>query len=389
MPRAVPSVEAPIRVWLEPDYDYGRCGAWMLDWPGCFTWGRTREIALARVPSAVGRYAAWAATHGEAVSPPGSGHVDVVEEVAAVRADGYERNATFGTDLRTVEPAELETVIRRLGYAREDLLDVAARVDAFEAAGGRSLVPEERPDTSLAAGAASGRVADEVLRHVAGAEIWLAGRLDRTARYGGPSRDADREAFLTASRSWAIERLGELFRRDPGFRATDAHGESWTLAKVLRRLVYHSLDHLEELDRRLAVAEGRIESVILRRDVSVDLDELGRLLALAGLGGRARDPDRLRRMVHGATHTVSAWDGAHLVGFGRLISDGASNAYISTVAVHPRWQDRGVGARLVSSLIDGRDDLKFVLHARAGTEEFYARLGFGVDSQLLVRERRR
>ena len=45
----------PIRVWLEPGYDHGRTGAWMLDWPGCFAWGATREIALARVPSAVSR----------------------------------------------------------------------------------------------------------------------------------------------------------------------------------------------------------------------------------------------------------------------------------------------------------------------------------------------
>jgi hypothetical protein len=32
---------------------------------------------------------------------------------------------------------------------------------------------------------------------------------------------------------------------------TDRMGETWTLAKVLRRLIYHSLDHLDELDRRL------------------------------------------------------------------------------------------------------------------------------------------
>ena len=67
--------------------------------------------------------------------------------------------------------------------------------------------------------------------------------------------------------------------------------------------------------------------------------------------------------------------------------DGTTNGYISTVAVHPRWQDRGVGRRLMRTLMEGRDDITFVLNARPGTEEFYGRLGFHADPQLVVRPR--
>ena len=53
----------PIRVWLEPGYDYGLTAAWMLDLVGCYTWGQDADVALSRVPSAVGAYADWLADH--------------------------------------------------------------------------------------------------------------------------------------------------------------------------------------------------------------------------------------------------------------------------------------------------------------------------------------
>ncbi|CAN5403179.1 hypothetical protein BH20CHL6_BH20CHL6_11170 [soil metagenome] len=38
----------PIRVWLEPGYDNGRYGAWMLDWPGCFVWAGSSDGGRAK-----------------------------------------------------------------------------------------------------------------------------------------------------------------------------------------------------------------------------------------------------------------------------------------------------------------------------------------------------
>jgi hypothetical protein len=60
--------DVSIRVWLEPGYDYGRFGAWVLDLPGCFVWAGDREGALAAVPSAVERFGAWLEGHGERIA---------------------------------------------------------------------------------------------------------------------------------------------------------------------------------------------------------------------------------------------------------------------------------------------------------------------------------
>ena len=238
-----------VRVWLEPGYDHGRWGAWLLDLPGCFTWRDDRVTALAAAPGAARGFAAWLARHGETQGAAGGGPLTVVEEVPARWLDdGYEINATFAADRRAVSEEELEAAVRRLGFAREDLLGAVERLHAWEAGHGRL---GSSPD-----GDRRSRSARGVLRHLGGADVWLSGRLDRSLRYEGPEFDAGELDYLAATRAWAIGTLRTLHARDPAVEGIDSRGETWTLAKVLRRLVYHSLDHLGELDRRLAEAEA-------------------------------------------------------------------------------------------------------------------------------------
>ena len=360
-----------IRVWLEPDYDHGRFGAWMLDWPGAFVWGPTREGALARVRSAVYRFNEWLADHDESTPEPPLG-MQIVEEVAASRRpDGYEVNATFAADDRPITEDDIETTIRRLGCAREDLLVVGEEV---------------RRAGATASVEADGRDLDGVLRHVAGAETWFVSRLDPDARYTGPREPL--ESYLAESRDFLVEGLRRLPTGQHVAPRTDTKDETWTPAKVLRRALYHSLDHLEELDRRLAQAEGRVDRLTLRKNAEIDPVALRALLVASGMTGRAHDSDELMaRVVSGSTETVSAWDGERLIGFARILSDDATNALISTVAVAPRWQDRGLGRRLMLALMEGRESLKLMLDAREGTEAFYERLGFVPTPSARVRPR--
>jgi len=157
----------------------------------------------------------------------------------------------------------------------------------------------------------------------------------------------------------------------------------------MRRALYHSLDHFDELDRRLARAERRIDRVVLRTDPDIEPEALRRLFATSGLLRRARDSDEMmRRWLAGTSVIVSAWDHAQLVGFARMLSDEATNAYVSTVAVAPSWQDRGLGSQLMAALMTGRESMKLVLEAAPGAERFYERLGFVRAPNAFVRPRK-
>ena len=131
-------------------------------------------------------------------------------------------------------------------------------------------------------------------------------------------------------------------------------------------------------------------TIVYRNDHGVDLDQLTVLFNSVGWERRTADRERLAQLVRGSMYVVSAWDDDRLVGFARAISDGASNAYISTVAVLPEYQKRGIGREIIQRLVTGRDHLQFVLHANENAYPFYLHLdaGFEPFDNVLVRRRK-
>ena len=209
------------------------------------------------------------------------GRVDVAGETpASVLPDGYEVNATFPWDRRPLDAAEVAAAVRRLGWQLDDLLALAADVDRFEDAHG----PLPTDD------ATGERTADAVLRHVAGATAWYVEQLDgaRSGIAGGRRGRASRRSRARArGPASGSRRVGAA---DDGREVTDEHGETWTLAKVVRRSLYHAFDHLWELDRRLARADGTAERVEVTLDRRPDAATMVGLLRSVGWDGRTDDP---------------------------------------------------------------------------------------------------
>ncbi|HEV3486571.1 MAG TPA: hypothetical protein VG106_14265, partial [Vicinamibacterales bacterium] len=218
-----------IRVWLEPGYDHGRTGAWMLDWPGAFTWGTSREGAMARVPSAVHRFVEWLDEHGDEAATTGRvpAVAEVVDEVPTQRLDdGYQVMATFDADGRDVSDEELRRHIDRMRYARADLLEI---IDGLQSliGSGAELKLEDRDAQGLASGAAAGREIEEVLAHIAQTDAWFVSRLDASARYDGPRQD-NVDAFLQQSLEFLLARLTAIQAADPRAKRVAGRGETWT-----------------------------------------------------------------------------------------------------------------------------------------------------------------
>lgn len=77
------------------------------------------------------------------------------------------------------------------------------------------------------------------------------------------------------------------------------------------------------------------------------------------------------------SHTVVfAFDEDKLIGFGRAISDGAYQAAIYDIAVHPEYQGKKVGATIVNSIIERIPQCNVILYAAPGKEGFYEKLNF-------------
>jgi GNAT superfamily N-acetyltransferase len=374
-----PDAFAHLRVWLEPGYADGGLGAWAVEAPGVFAAAPTGERAQSAILTATGRVREWLEAHGDELGRGPLGRAEVVGETPArVEADGYEVNATFPWDRRPLAADEAAAAVRRLDWLRHDLLAAGAAVVRFEDAHGPLPTDDETGE----------RTADAVLRHVAGAAAWYVGQLDGRAYAGSLDHEAATGA-LAATTAWANERLTALAATDEGAEVTDEHGETWTLAKVVRRSLSHAFDHLWELDRRLARADGTAERVEVVLDRRPDAAAMVALLRAVGWDGRTVDPDALGQAIDGTPEFAAAWDGDRLVGTARSLTDGAMYAHIATVVVHPRYQGLGVGERLMHALMDGREHVRFALSAAPGMDAWYAKLGFVDDTRAMVRPRGR
>jgi len=78
-------------------------------------------------------------------------------------------------------------------------------------------------------------------------------------------------------------------------------------------------------------------------------------------------------------YSISVFDNDRLIGFGRIICDGAVHALILDVIIHPNYQSQGIGKEVMDKLVAKckkhkiRDIQLFSAKDKAG---FYEKLGF-------------
>ena len=87
----------------------------------------------------------------------------------------------------------------------------------------------------------------------------------------------------------------------------------------------------------------------------------------------------INRAIAGSFLAAAAFEGEKLIGMGRVLSDGVSDAYIQDVVVHPDFRGKGIGGKIVMFLVselEARGVDWIALVGEPGTESFYSRLGF-------------
>ncbi len=84
-------------------------------------------------------------------------------------------------------------------------------------------------------------------------------------------------------------------------------------------------------------------------------------------------------MIKNSFRFAALFDGSELVGMGRALSDGVSDAYIQDIVVRTDYRGRGWGRKIVAFLVN---DLRAAgvdwigLIGVPGTKPFYEKLGF-------------
>jgi N-acetylglutamate synthase-like GNAT family acetyltransferase len=80
--------------------------------------------------------------------------------------------------------------------------------------------------------------------------------------------------------------------------------------------------------------------------------------------------------ISGSSAYVTANDGDKVIGFGRVLTDCHSLAYINNMAVDPRYQGRGIGKAILQRLIEASGDVERIFLYTNTADAFYMHCGF-------------
>ncbi len=90
-----------------------------------------------------------------------------------------------------------------------------------------------------------------------------------------------------------------------------------------------------------------------------------------------KKPDELNLEFSNSLYKYFVLEDGVLIGAGRAMADGIDCSYLCDIAVHPKFQGRGLGRDItvkLRELLAGHK--KIILYTNPGTERFYERLGF-------------
>lgn len=118
----------------------------------------------------------------------------------------------------------------------------------------------------------------------------------------------------------------------------------------------------------------------------IDLDAVWAFLSTEAYWGRWRSRADVAKQVRGAWRVVGCYAGSgEQVGFCRAISDGVALAYLADVYVDSSHRGRGLGKRLVTTMVQEGPgaDFRWLLHT-ADAHGLYTPLGFARPDDTLL-----
>jgi aralkylamine N-acetyltransferase len=123
-----------------------------------------------------------------------------------------------------------------------------------------------------------------------------------------------------------------------------------------------------------------VQDIEIKVIKEADVNELIALYRGAGWWKEETDDvSFLPELVKNSLCFVGAFHEGKLIGMGRSIGDGISDAYIQDVTVLPEYRKRGIGGRITNTIVAflQANGLKWIgLIGEPGTQSFYERLGF-------------
>ncbi|HII4464231.1 TPA: GNAT family N-acetyltransferase [Clostridium perfringens] len=95
-----------------------------------------------------------------------------------------------------------------------------------------------------------------------------------------------------------------------------------------------------------------MKNLVFKEDIILNVKDILYLYNDVGWSSYTKDIDSLIKSIKNSLKVISVWDKDLLVGLIRVVGDGHSIIYIQDILILQKYQNRGIGKRLIEIILD-------------------------------------
>ena len=127
-----------------------------------------------------------------------------------------------------------------------------------------------------------------------------------------------------------------------------------------------------------------MENLVFKEDIILNVEDILYLYNDGGWSSYTKDIDSLIKSIKNSLKVISVWDKDLLVGLIRVVGDGHSIIYIQDILILQKYQNRGIGKRLIEIILDKYKNVMQKVLLTDKEEKnilFYKKVGFSMAEE--------
>ena len=149
-------------------------------------------------------------------------------------------------------------------------------------------------------------------------------------------------------------------------------------------MINHLINGLAYLVLTVILLGGNMENLVFKEDIILNVEDILYLYNDVGWNSYTKDIDSLIKSIKNSLKVISVWDKDLLVGLIRVVGDGHSIIYIQDILILQKYQNRGIGKRLIEIILDKYKNVRQKVLLTDKEEKnilFYKKVGFSMAEE--------